>query len=47
MVVISKLYSPAGLTTKVGTRYSLNIVPSKPLKSSSYFMRGENCVHCH
>jgi len=45
MVVISKLYSPAGLTTKAGTQYPLNIVPGKPQKLSSYFMRGENTFH--
>jgi hypothetical protein len=47
MVVIRKLYSPAGLTTKAVTRYPLNIAPGKPQKLSSYFMggRGENTFH--
>ena len=45
MVVIRKLYYPAGLATKAGTRYPLNIAPGKPQKLPSYFMRGENTFH--
>ena len=45
MLVIRQLYSPAGLNTKAGTRYPLNIVPGKPQKLSSYLLRGENTFH--